>query len=314
MPKSKDLRLPSYGGQALIEGVMMRGKHVAVMAMRDPEGEIILEQEDLGEVYRDKLSKIPFLRGLVILWDALVLGTKAITTSANVQTGEDEQIEGVWLYATIFFSIAMSVGLFFLLPAGAGQLFQDVLGINPYWSNVLEGLVRLLILVGYIWLVALWDDVARVFAYHGAEHKTINAFEDRADLTPENVAAYSVQHPRCGTAFMLTVVLLSIIFFTLLGPMGLWLRFATRLLLIPVLASLSYEYLRWTADHMHLRWVQWLVVPNLALQRLTTREPSLDMLEVSLTAFNAMLEAERAHETAVVGAGAVEATSSSSAQ
>ena len=310
MSKSEELRLPSYGGQALIEGVMMRGKHVAVLAMRDPEGEIILETQELGAVYRGRLSRIPLLRGLVILWDALVLGTKAITTSANVQTGEDEQIEGVWLYVTLLFSLALSIGLFFLLPAGAGHLFQNVLGINPYWSNVLEGLVRLLILVGYIWLVALWDDVARVFAYHGSEHKTINAFEDRAELTPENVARYSVQHPRCGTAFMLTVVLLSIVLFTLMGPMSLWMRFATRLLLIPVLASISYEYLRWTADHLHWRWVRWLVAPNLALQLLTTREPSLDMLEVSLAAFNAMLAEEKAREAEnMVGEGAPVAAS-----
>jgi uncharacterized protein YqhQ len=292
MPKTQELRLPAYGGQALIEGVMMRGKRVAVMAMRAPNGEIVLQTEELSKLYRSNIVKIPFLRGLVMLWDALVLGTKAITTSANVQTGEEEKLEGPLLYLTLSFSIALSVGLFFLLPAGIGHLFETWLGLNNYWGNITEGLARLLILVGYIWLVALWDEVARVFAYHGAEHKTINAFEDHAELTPQNIARYTVQHPRCGTAFMLTVVLLSILLFTLIGPLPLGWRLVTRLLLIPVLASLAYEYLRWTADHLHWRWVRWLVAPNLALQHLTTRQPSLDMLEVSLAAFNAMLAEE----------------------
>jgi uncharacterized protein YqhQ len=143
-------------------------------------------------------------------------------------------------------------------------------------------------LIGYIWAVGRIPDVRRVFAYHGAEHKTINAFEGGAELTPEVVATYPLEHPRCGTSFILTLVLLSVLVFSLLGPMPMFWRLASRILLLPVLAGVAYEYIRWTASHLESRWVRWLIRPNLALQGLTTREPSLDMLEVSIAAFNTM--------------------------
>ena len=156
----------------------------------------------------------------------------------------------------------------------------------------MEGLVRLLLLVGYIWLIGRIPDIRRVFAYHGAEHKTINAYESGAELTPPSVANYSVEHPRCGTAFLLTLVVFSIILFSLLGPLPLGLRLASRILLIPVLAGVAYEYIRWTSRHMDSKFVQAIVKPNLALQHLTTREPDLEMLEVSIAAFNAMISQE----------------------
>jgi uncharacterized protein YqhQ len=152
--------------------------------------------------------------------------------------------------------------------------------------------LRLLILVGYIASVGKIPDIARVFAYHGAEHKTINAFEAGSELSPEKVMAFSVEHPRCGTAFLLTVVLLSIILFSILGPLPILWRLASRIILIPLLATLAYEYIRWTANHLNNRLVRWLIWPNLALQRLTTREPTPDMLEVSITAFKTMLNLE----------------------
>jgi uncharacterized protein YqhQ len=223
-----------------------------------------------------------------MLWDALVLGTRALTLSANAQTGEDEKIEGPILYLTMFISFGLAIGLFFLAPAAVGQLFERFLGINSWWGNLIEGLVRLLLLVGYIWAVGKIPDIQRVFAYHGAEHKTINAFEAKSELTPEKVAHFSVEHPRCGTAFLLTLVLLSIVLFSLLGPLPIWSRLVSRILFLPFLASISYEYIRWTANHLDSRFVRILVKPNLALQHLTTREPSLDMLEVSIAAFNAM--------------------------
>ena len=285
-------RLPSYGGQAVIEGVMMRGGKSVAIAMRDPDQQIVIHTEELGGIYKSKLTKIPFLRGLVLLWDALGLGMRALTISANTQTGEDEQLEGPMLYLTLGFSLLFGVGLFFLAPAAIGQLFQHW-GLNAWWSNLAEGLVRLALLIGYIWAIGQMADVKRVFAYHGAEHKTINAFEDHAELTPEVVATYPQEHARCGTAFLLTLVLISILIFSLMGPMPLGWRLATRILFIPILAGLAYEYIRWTATHMHWGWVRALAKPGLMLQSLTTREPSLDILEVGIAAFNAMRAAEQ---------------------
>ena len=284
--------MPTYGGQAVIEGVMMRGRQAVAIAMRAPNQEIVVHTEKLGGIYTSKITKIPFLRGLVMLWDALGLGMRALTISANTQTGEDEQIEGPALYVTLFLSLAFGIGLFFLLPAGTGQLAEHYLGFNAWWSNLLEGLVRLLLLIGYIWAISFVPDIRRVFAYHGAEHKTINAFEAGAELTPEVVAGYSLEHPRCGTAFLLTLVLLSVLLFSLLGPLPVFWRLASRVLLLPVLAGLAYEYIRWTANHIQSPLVRWLVKPGLALQRLTTREPGLDMLEVAIKAFQTMRSGE----------------------
>ncbi|KAA3647092.1 MAG: DUF1385 domain-containing protein [Chloroflexi bacterium] len=280
--------LPVYGGQAVIEGVMMRGASAVAIAMRDPEGEIQMHTEELGPIYRSRWAKIPFLRGLVILWDALSLGMRALTISANTQTGEDEQLEGPVLYITLALSLAFSIGLFFLTPALVSALAENFIEIPAWVGNIIEGIVRLLLLVGYIWAVGQMEDIKRVFGYHGAEHKTINAFEAGAELTPEEVAKFPLEHPRCGTAFLLTVVVFSVIFLTLLGPMPLWPRLLTRLITIPILASLAYEYIRWTARHLDSAFVRLLIRPNLALQRLTTREPDPEMLEVSIASFNTM--------------------------
>ncbi|MFZ0534815.1 MAG: DUF1385 domain-containing protein [Anaerolineales bacterium] len=285
-------RFPLYGGQAVIEGVMMRGTHSVAIAMRTPNKEIALHKEPLGALYKHKIIKIPFLRGLVMLLDALILGTRALTISANTQTGEDEKIEGPLLFVTLFLSLAIGIGLFFLAPAALGQLSERYLGIGSWWGNLLEGFVRLVLLVGYIWAVGQMPDIRRVFAYHGAEHKTINAYEAGVELIPENVAKFSVEHPRCGTAFLLTLILLSILIFSLLGPLSFWWRMASRILFLPFLACIAYEYIRWTANHLDSKLVQIMIKPNLALQHLTTREPSNDMLEVAIAAFNAMRSEE----------------------
>jgi len=282
------LTLPSYGGQAVIEGVMMRGSQGVAIAMRAPNQEIVLHTERLGVIYQSNLKKIPFLRGLILLWDALGLGMRALTISANTQTGEDEKLEGPALYATLGLSLAFGIGLFFLTPALIGQISEYWLKWNAWWGNVLEGVVRLLLLIGYIWLVGKIPDIRRVFAYHGAEHKTINAFEAGVELTPANVAQFPLEHTRCGTAFMLTVVLFSLLPFSLLGPLLWFWRLASRVLLLPFLSGVAYEYIRWTAANIHSPLVRFLVRPNLALQKLTTREPSHDMLEVAIAAFNSM--------------------------
>ncbi len=287
-----EIKLPTYGGQAVIEGVMMRGKNACAIAMRAPDKKIVVHTEPLSGIYKSKIAKIPFLRGSIVLWDALGLGMRALTLSANVQTDEDQKLEGPALYLTLALSLSLGIGFFFLLPAAIGQLVEYLTGVNSWWGNITEGVMRLALLVGYIWGVGFIPDIRRVFAYHGAEHKTINAFEAGAELTPENVTRFSLQHPRCGTAFLLTLVFLSIIVFSFLGPMPLIWRLISRIILIPVLAGIAYEYLRWTANHMDFTPVRLLVKPNLALQNLTTREPSLEMLEVSIAAFNAMRAGE----------------------
>ena len=281
-------RFPMYGGQAVIEGVMMRGTHSVAIAMRTPAKDITIHKEPLGALYKNKVIKIPFLRGLVMLLDALILGTRALTISANTQTGENDKIQGPLLYLTLIISLGIGVALFFLAPAALGQLSERFLGIGSWWGNLLEGLVRLGLLVGYIWAVGQMADIQRVFAYHGAEHKTINAFEAGVELSPDNVSKFSVEHPRCGTSFLLTLILLSILLFSLLGPLPFWARMVSRILFLPILACIAYEYIRWTANHLDSKLVQLLIKPNLALQHLTTREPSKDMLEVSIAAFNAM--------------------------
>lgn len=273
---------------------MMRGSQGVAIAMRAPDNNIVIHTEALSGIYKSKLIKIPFLRGLIALWDALGLGTRALTISANTQTGEEEEIEGFALYATLGFSLAFGVALFFLAPALLGGLAENLIDSDAaaWIGNLLEGLVRLVILIGYIWLIGRLPDIQRVFAYHGAEHKTINAYEAGAELNPVNVSNYSMEHPRCGTAFLLTLVVFSVIIFSLLGPLPLGLRLVSRILFIPVIAGIAYEYIRWTSRHMNSPIVRALVKPNLALQHLTTREPDLDMLEVSITAFQAMQRQE----------------------
>jgi uncharacterized protein YqhQ len=286
-------KIISYGGQAVIEGVMMRGQNAFAIAMRAPDGNIVTHKEDLAKVYRSRITKIPFVRGTILLWDALGLGMKALTLSANTQTGEEEQLEGPALYITLAVSLAIGIGLFILLPAGVGGLAKQYLGWGTLAHNLLEGLMRLILLVGYIWGIGFMPDVKRLFGYHGAEHKTINAFEAGAELTPEVVATYPIEHPRCGTAFMLTFVLVSVLVHSLLGDQTLFWRLTSRVLLIPVIAGLAVEYIRWTANHLNSPLVRLLIKPNLALQSLTTRQPDISMLEVAIESFKTMRKAEQ---------------------
>ena len=286
-------RIITYGGQAVIEGVMMRGQKAYAVAMRAPDGNIAIHTEKLANVYRSGITKIPFLRGSILLWDALGLGMRALTLSANTQTGEDEKLEGPALYLTVGLSLTLGIGLFFLLPAGIGGAAEHYLGWSPWLNNLAEGILRLALFIGYIWAISFMPDVKRLFMYHGAEHKTINAFEAGAELTPEVVATYPIEHARCGTAFLLTLVLLSILVFTALGPMPILWRLASRILFIPILAGIAIEYIRWTANHLDNPIVQLLIKPNLAMQHLTTRTPDLSMLEVAIQSFQSMRKAEQ---------------------
>lgn len=285
-------KLPSYGGQALIEGILMRGSRGVAAAMRTPDGKIIIQTEPLKGIYQSKIKSIPFLRGLIMLWDSLGLGMRYLTISANIQTNENEKIEGPALYATLALSIALAVGLFFVTPALVSQGLEIWLGWNAWVSNLLEGILRLGLIIGYIWAVGKIPEIKRVFIYHGAEHKTINAFERGVPLTPESVSTQSTEHPRCGTSFLLTLAVISILLFSILGPLPFIWRTLSRIILIPVLAGIAYEYIRWAADHLGNPFVRWLIKPNLALQRLTTGEPGLLELETSIAAFQAMISLE----------------------
>ncbi|MBZ0291778.1 MAG: DUF1385 domain-containing protein [Anaerolineae bacterium] len=296
----------NYGGQAVIEGVMMRGAHSAAVAVRDPNGQIVVHETQLSRrLYRGRIIKTPFVRGVIGLWDALGLGTRALMWAADVAIGEDEEsidFNGPIGWTTVAFSLVLGIGLFFLLPTTAASGIGNLLGletngvtvtdINAFWVNLIEGGIRLALLVGYIWAIGRIPDVKRLFGYHGAEHKTINAYEAGAELKPEIVAQYPIEHPRCGTAFLLTVALVSVLVFSVLGRPPFLLLLLSRVLFIPVIAGISYEVIQFSAKHLDNSLVRTLIKPNLALQHLTTRQPELHMIEVAIVAFERVLVSE----------------------
>jgi uncharacterized protein YqhQ len=289
-----------YGGQAVIEGVMMRGTRSMAVAVRAPDERIVVHTRALGRLYHGRFSRTPFLRGLLGIWDALGLGWQSLSYSASVAVGHEAQFEGPIAWGTMAVSLAFGLGLFLLAPAGLAQIGEHWLRLGALGSNLIEGGLRLAMVVGYLWLIGLMPDVKRLFGYHGAEHKTIHAFEAGAELTPKSVARFPLEHPRCGTAFLLTVVVFSIVLFALLGPLPLWERLASRVLLIPIVAGIAFEYIRLTARHLNNPLVRLLIAPNLALQRLTTREPDEHMLEVAIAAFQAMRAGEMQHDAPVI--------------
>jgi uncharacterized protein YqhQ len=291
----------NYGGQAIIEGVMMRGASVLSLAVRNPKGEIVCHTEQLDpRIYGGRLARIPFLRGLTLLWDALGLGIKSLLFSAEVALEEEKEegqgnvFEGPVQWGTVAISLTFAVVLFFMFPAFLAGRIEAWMNIesSQFVSNLIEGAIRLTLLIGYIWIIGRLPDIRRLYGYHGAEHKTINAYEAGAELTPPIVAKYSLQHPRCGTAFLLTVVVISILFFSLLPPMSIPVRVLSRVVLLPVVAGIAYEFIRFTARHQDWTIIRWITKPNLALQRLTTNEPDEDMLAVAITAFKQVLVAE----------------------
>jgi uncharacterized protein YqhQ len=282
----------NYGGQAVIEGVMMRGSRIMAVAVRDPEGHIVVQNRPLNErLYNGPISRIPFLRGLVMLWDTLGLGTQALMMSADIAVGQEASLSGPVAWGTIVVAVGLAVGLFMLLPSFVVGLIAPHLP-SEWLSSLLEGIVRLLIIVGYVGAVGLLPDIRRVFAYHGAEHKTVHAYEAGVNLSVEDVRRFSTAHTRCGTAFLLTLVLLTVLIFAPFGRPTLLVRLASRIVLLPVIAGIAYEFIRLTARLADRPWMRVLVAPNLALQRLTTREPDDGMLEVAITALKAVLTSE----------------------
>ncbi|MCZ7543415.1 MAG: DUF1385 domain-containing protein [Anaerolineae bacterium] len=281
-------------------------------------GEIVVHEDDLNpRIYRGALAKTPLLRGMIMLWDALGLGTRALMWSADVALGEDEDVSfsGPLGIGTMVVSLALGLGLFLLLPAAVAGGIENLLNIHSALvTNFVEGFIRLLLVIGYIWLIGRVPDIKRLFAYHGAEHKTINAYEAGADLTPQSVARFPLEHPRCGTGFLLVVVVVSVFVFAFLGhPDNLILRLGSRILLIPLVAGIAYEWIRFAAKHLDNALVRALIQPNLWLQKLTTREPGLDMLEVAICALQRVLVAEP-NITPVVAEGAAAGAAESGAK
>lgn len=294
----------AYGGQAVLEGVMMRGRRELAVAVRAPSGEIVVWSEPVtpSRLAR-RVRTWPFVRGAVMLWDTMALGMRALMFSATAATlpdgtGDDPRpaddgapLAGPFLWATVAVSILAAVGLFFVLPLiGVAALDRHI--SSSLVSNLVEGGIRLAILIGYIAAVGLLPDIRRVYGYHGAEHKTIHAWEAGDELDPAHVRRYPLEHPRCGTGFLLVVVLLSILVFLLLGRPALLPRIASRIVLVPVIAGIAYEFLKFGAKHAANPFLRVILQPSLKLQRLTTREPDPAMLEVAIAALLRVLVAD----------------------
>jgi len=284
----------SYGGQAVIEGVMMRGSRHMAIAVRHPNGQIILETEPLSStLYNGLISKVPFVRGLTMLWDALGLGMKGLFFSADVALAEEEDVEmgGAVTWITVAISLLFAIGIFFVAPLLIVG-FLDRYITSDLLSNLTEGAVRMVFFLAYLLIIGLIPEIQRVFAYHGAEHKTINAYEAGYPLEVDSVQKQTTLHPRCGTGFLLIVIVLSVFVFALLGRPWLPIRILSRILLVPVIAMLAYEFIKFSAARLDNPLIRLLVLPGLKLQYLTTREPDDDMIEVAIAALKRVLVLE----------------------
>ena len=285
-----------YGGQAVMEGVMIRGRKSAVTAVRRPNGEITTHNRPLSPVYTGRMRKAPLLRGIIVLIEAMVLGISSLLYSANVSLEEEEEeITGKAVWLMISVAVLLAVILFLVIPLFLTRL------INPYISSslvfhLIEGAIRLLIFIAYLKLVGLLPDIKRVFIYHGAEHKTVNAYEHGVPLEVEAVKKHDKAHVRCGTSFLFVVLMIAIVVFALVGRPSLWLMILSRILLIPVIAALGYEFIHFGANHVGNPLVKAVITPGLWLQGMTTKEPEDDQIDVALVALRAALEIDQSEE------------------
>jgi uncharacterized protein YqhQ len=311
-----------YGGQAVMEGVMMRGRTSAAVAVRRPDKSIYLYEEALDpRLYRNAWFRLPFLRGMLLLWEMLVLGTRLMTLSTNIATGaidpddlvtnnptanaptsitngtepatsqavaKPPQLGGAALVFTLVISLTFAVAIFFVGPLLLASLLRNQIG-HGVLSLIVEGVIRLALLVGYLYFIGRVPDVQRVFGYHGAEHKAINAFEQGDPLDVFHVRRASRVHTRCGTGFLLLVMVVSIVVFAFFNPSALLLKIVARIVLVPVVAGIAYELMRLGAANYRFTVVRWLLAPGLALQGLTTREPDDSMIECAITSLQRVL-------------------------
>lgn len=282
----------NVGGQAVLEGVMMRSRRFWAIAVRRPDNTIATDVfKEISIMNRKKILGWPFIRGIVGLVENLSLGFKALSYSVNEATGEEVQMSKKQMGISVAIALVFTVGLFFILPTVIGRSFSSFIP-NTILYNLLEGLIRIAFLIAYIAIVSLMKDIRRLFQYHGAEHKTIQAYEYGEELIPENIRKYSRLHLRCGTSFLLIVMIVSLFVFALLGKPPLYLRIISRVLLIPVIAGISYELIRFAGKFSRNKIVNILFYPGLLLQKITTREPDDSQLEVATASLKKILEAE----------------------
>lgn len=273
------------GGQAIIEGVMMRHGNKIASAVRKPDKEIaIMEQDYIPFTKRYKPLGFMFIRGFVTLVEMMIIGVKSLMFSAEMALAEEEEKPKKWEMAlSMMFSFSLALLLFVVIPAYCFTLLKGFIS-NTILLNIIEGLIRMGIFLGFLSTTLLMEDMKRVFMYHGAEHMTVFAWEDGQELTVENIKNYSTRHPRCGTSFILVVMITSILVFSLLGRPDFVHRVIYKITLMPFIAGISYEVIRYTGKHRHWRWVQFLSWPGLMLQKITTRKPTDDQIEVAIAA------------------------------
>jgi uncharacterized protein YqhQ len=278
----------SVGGQAVIEGVMMRAPEAWAVAVRRPDGVIEAQSHDLPALTsRSKAAKVPFLRGIFVLIESLTLGFRALSWSAEKSGDETEQISRTQVVWTMVAAVALAIGLFIVVPVLSAQFLKGYLGDSNFAFVVIDGLVRIGLVVGYIWLIGQTKEIQRVFQYHGAEHKTIHAYENGDPLDVVSIQRYSPRHPRCGTSFIIIVAMVAFFVFLLLAPLPLVWQIIARIVLIPVIAGISYEVLKAAAGH---QWLSWASRPGIWIQAITTKEPSDDQVEVAVTSLLAALD------------------------
>jgi uncharacterized protein YqhQ len=282
-----------YGGQAVIEGVMMRGRDVWAVAVRRPDGDVHLESHDIDSVARrHPLLAKPFLRGVIALGQALAIGFRALSVSARESVPEEERLTSRQMGLSMAIAAVIFLGLFIVLPAVTfGWVGRNL--DSSILVNALEGVFRVALFLGYLLLIGRTKDIRRVFEYHGAEHKTIAAFEHEEPLVPDRVDGYSTLHVRCGTNFLLLVMVITIFVFALFGSPGVWWRVLSRIVAIPIIAGIAFELLRLGARFPRSRVIQALMVPGLWLQKITTKPPDKEQIEVAIASFNEVLRRER---------------------
>jgi uncharacterized protein YqhQ len=289
------------GGQAIMEGVLMRSPNFWGMAVRTPSGDVDLRAEQFRSVTRrSKLFRLPIVRGALSLGETLWLGMKALTLSTNIALGEEQELSKKEIAGTLVFALVLGFGLFLVAPVlgtkGLGSLIGGSIE-NPVLFNLIEGMIRIAIFVAYlVGITLLSKDIKRFFGYHGAEHKAIKVYERGEELVPENARKLDTSHVRCGTSFVLYVLVLSILVFSLLGVQGWVYMLASRIIVIPIVAGLAFEFIMWSARHQDSALVRALVWPGLQMQKLTTREPSDDMVEVAMASLKKVISMEKESE------------------
>ena len=295
----------AYGGQALMEGVLMRGRDAIGVAVRGPDGRIFSAQEPLNSIlHRNRFARAPFFRGVVVLYETLVIGTRWLMRSGSIAAaGEGVAMGKGTLAITLLFTLALAIGLFVLLPLGIAKLgtgtvlsgLLSSLGISGAWlsfiEHLIEGLIRVFIFVGYLLLVSRSAEIRRVFQYHGAEHMTIHALEHDDPLTIDEVRKYPTAHPRCGTEFLVVFMIVSLLLFSVLAGQDLIVSILGRIVLIPVVAAVAYEVLRWGSKRRENWAVRWLFLPGIWLQAITTKQPDDSMIEIAIASMQEALAA-----------------------